>query len=1008
MHRARGKADAVVSVRRRGAPALFVGRQEELQRFAAATKQVRLVLVYGVGGVGKTSLLLRGAEEIVARTGGRLAYHICQPKESVATVAAGVLEQLDHGDRRRAGDPIEILAREAAEAPLVICLDDVHRAEDGCLVEAIVHLAARRLPLWFCLASRQALPISPTAVDHLVQQLRGLPPDDARTLWSALQELYGPAASSFEEVVGNGGNPLQIKQAFARRASAELTDPMGIEALPSNEAALLTELCTFRHPIPFDALAFAKDREQVKAAVDALSRRFLVEVSEHLVVSIHDVVREATQRSIAAPTRQSHARALRYYEELQGSQRHDGGIRLEMLHHAVGSGEQGKARSILMHYAGQLGPAGAVVEHQLAQELDAIAVAAPLPIALKLLRERIRARQGQSVQAFAEVERLAVEDEPAVDLCLGEIAYCVGRLHEAVPRLERVAMNPTCDFLSRVWATVNLIEVLRSLGDIDRVHHALAALDALVEGSGPLGDALRSWIIGGLKHDWEEHQAAADALATARRAIGGLAALAPALPLLSSLEQAAAAAAGRPSASDQGEAFEETVYFRLAARALNAEQLLYRGEARAAASLSEATAKAAADGGYRALHAWTTAQWAEAERMLGRFSSHAASLQSATASCEAGGLERSWLRVRVALARLQLTKGQLADARTVALETLRRTRCAVGTAARLRAIAALADAAEGDAKSAHSRMRSAGRAEGFDRAEFRLASVEVLLWSGLLAKAQKEARQIESEATAAGWQHLACRARLFGAEAAYRRGCFAEAAAALESASATCEQKGYAAEGLFAELLAAALARTDGDLESCARRLTRVAERAHQQGFVLEADAARVALAVLSGQPTQERSLGQGLARRLTLASAVTCRVRDESSVRWLVAEQVESLDDDRYELFVDLVNRRVTVGARSVTFLSRDALGDLIRVLATSPGRIVSLRTLMRQVWGLEYHPLRHRHRIAKAISRLRTLIGERAIFGARGEGYGLVTRAGWAVVEPLDASAVPLPTCA
>ena len=40
---------------------MFVGRGEELVRFAEATRHVRLVLVYGPAGVGKTALMMRAA-----------------------------------------------------------------------------------------------------------------------------------------------------------------------------------------------------------------------------------------------------------------------------------------------------------------------------------------------------------------------------------------------------------------------------------------------------------------------------------------------------------------------------------------------------------------------------------------------------------------------------------------------------------------------------------------------------------------------------------------------------------------------------------------------------------------------------------------------------------------------------------------------------------------------------------------------------------------------------------
>lgn len=57
--------------------------------------------------------------------------------------------------------------------------------------------------------------------------------------------------------------------------------------------------------------------------------------------------------------------------------------------------------------------------------------------------------------------------------------------------------------------------------------------------------------------------------------------------------------------------------------------------------------------------------------------------------------------------------------------------------------------------------------------------------------------------------------------------------------------------------------------------------------------------------------------------------------------------------LEIDLANRRVTVGGEEVHFTPIEY--DILRLLATHPGKIITHRTILTQVWGLEYSDLTH-----------------------------------------------------
>src|SRR6478609_2195931 len=93
-------------------PAIFVGRDEELGRLRTALERLRLALIYGVPGVGKTSFLLHAANELADKHRARLIYRACEMGESAATVAAAAL------GKKAAGAPIDALSAAARQGPL--------------------------------------------------------------------------------------------------------------------------------------------------------------------------------------------------------------------------------------------------------------------------------------------------------------------------------------------------------------------------------------------------------------------------------------------------------------------------------------------------------------------------------------------------------------------------------------------------------------------------------------------------------------------------------------------------------------------------------------------------------------------------------------------------------------------------------------------------------------------------------------------------------------------------
>ncbi|HJZ87850.1 MAG TPA: AAA family ATPase [Polyangia bacterium] len=862
-------------------PAVFVGREAELVRIARALEELRLVVIYGVAGVGKTALALRAAHELSAQRGARLAYLACRPGESATTAATALAAQLGVGSGAEGTvrlDPLRALMETAAAAPVVACIDDLQRSDPG-LPDALAHLASRGLPLWIFATARERLALSPVAGDHLLVLLRGLDPAEAAALWSRLEQIYGPRPGQ-RAPTASAHTPLSIKQAFMGPGAAAPADPLGLEALPPAEARLLAQLCAFRRPVPTAAVATDPEMQGV---LEQLEARFLVEPAPGGAWAVHDLVREAVARSRSGPGRAEHARCRAFFGTQAGSDE----VRLEILHHAVAAGENACALDLLVAEAGRVArvpPGSSVFERDLGDAIDQLAARIELPAPVRALRASIRSRQGEPARACDELAAL-VDEYPQARLDYGAIAAALGRTRQARAALAGALADETLGPLVRLLAMATLCGAYRNDGDLKGAWQVLAGTRRLVDSTGALGQGVAAFIEALLTYDGGRYGAAADATEHARAALER-AGVPFALPLLTSVERAVAAARGQPSPADHAgepdELFDEAPFLRHSARLFRAEELVRRGQARAATALAGEVAEAASALGYPALSRGAARVMATAAEALSGHRGRPANLQP---------------------------------------------------------------------------RRAGARAEGFDAASERLTRAEYSVAVGHLAAAERDAIAVEAVATPARWRHLYARAQLVRAEAALRRGRFDEARPLIAAVRAEAAPQGYAPLATACDILDAALARASG---ACA--------------------------------PVRDGVL----AARLGLGAEPTLLVRDATGVRGLLAPtQLGEWDLSRYATTIDLVRRRVRLRRRIIDLTRRGSLIDLMRALAREPGALVSTAEVVRAVWNLEYHPLRHHSRITMAVLRLRHLLGP-GIIEAQPEGYRLAVPAPWIVVEP------------
>jgi predicted ATPase/class 3 adenylate cyclase len=225
----------------------FVGREDELKKIAELISQSRLVTLTGVGGVGKTRLVIQSAAELVPQfTDGAWLAEFA-PISDPALVPGRVAATL--GLRERAGQSVtDMIADYLADRSLLLVLDNCEHLIDstGRLVDTLLNAAPY---LHVLAASREALGLSYERGYRVPVLGVPAPSDNADT----------------GRVAGSAAVQLFVERARAVTASFEVT---------AENQADVAELCRRLDGIPL-ALELAAVR------IDAMTPAEIVQHLEH-------------------------------------------------------------------------------------------------------------------------------------------------------------------------------------------------------------------------------------------------------------------------------------------------------------------------------------------------------------------------------------------------------------------------------------------------------------------------------------------------------------------------------------------------------------------------------------------------------------------------------------------------------------------------------------------------------------------------------------------------------
>ncbi|HJZ87004.1 MAG TPA: AAA family ATPase, partial [Polyangia bacterium] len=417
-------------------PAVFVGRERELDRLAAMLERVPVAIIGGVAGIGKSAL----AYAMAARWPSATVHTRVAPEEPLASVLDDLRRRLAGGAVPEAGSDDERLDDLAArlEATGALCLlDDLHHLNADARIALVQGLGQRLRRGRVVATSRERLLVQTLDTDRGELELRGLEVGAARMLWEELDRLYGHSRGLDSAWQRHLGNPFLLRRAHAGELG--VGDPLAnlVRELSGEEREVAALLALAEVPLSVGELTGAIcEHERI---VRDLARRLIADV-DAAGVRVHDLVREALRVSLSADEqRDIHSRLARLVAGLETLDPVVQGR--EVSRHLRGAGQFEEAGRYLVEHGAKWIRNGAAGD--LLRMFDAIP-AEKRTIEVRVVRARTLGRQLQVGAAYDELRRMAdgkaelsVESSSEFFVTFAHIAMLFGDFQSASDAIAR-------------------------------------------------------------------------------------------------------------------------------------------------------------------------------------------------------------------------------------------------------------------------------------------------------------------------------------------------------------------------------------------------------------------------------------------------------------------------------------------------------------------------------------------------------------------------------------------
>jgi DNA-binding winged helix-turn-helix (wHTH) protein/tetratricopeptide (TPR) repeat protein len=995
-----------------------------------------LVVVTGPAGVGKTAL----AREFVTTAPYRNAAYVrCEQHDRVETIVARAERALDIVPG--------MLKQVMATEPRLLVLDELHRLSPDASARLLdgffdgvgdkdaqatpVAVMGRVLGL-----SRDVLPLRRGDSARTDLKLTGLAVDDARMLWSRLEEVFGPTpqAACDAAIERTRGVPLALRREYARAAVDKKA--WDVSGLPESERRVLCAASVLRLPATPAALGVLLPSVAIEKALRELVRRQLIDQLPDGRLEVHDVVRASALEALSKTERctlELGCAALLDDEDPRAVawEQTDGAAlavaepvdRLrEAVRHLVEANELEKAEQRLLSseaLAARRGGGGEVLA-LLALFKDAGRSSA----ALTSLEIGVLARLGRVAEAlelFDSLERDATDHEsiaPELRLTAAELSLLQGDVAQAQARVRSLSDHIVPDVRARGLLVLARVEVER--GNLEAARKKIKVAIDSDKGRQSAGLKARLRLLLALIDERDGQQAAARQILSRMSTMASLSSGTDHEAEVSAALSGCLAEEGRLTEAEQSLAVAERAAREHDRPALGDEirrrravVLTLAGRLRDAESaLRDLSEKARARGDE------LSALRAEAELarvLLGRGRSKEASqlTQSMSAAASQRGLAVLAADARVARAEAELDELRLPSASELA-STVVTDSLATGRA-RERARRLLLRVSAWNDKTPLDLIPAGPDASLEDL----LCAAEITVVRGDAVRALELYREVALHCERAGRRAELSRALAEVARLHLARGERPEAENAATRALSEGVSCGTDRAIARALLVRAALARDEGDLEVARASATDAFTVARAASLSIETyscaaaaelicrEAGDSASATLTGEHayyarcgaaatlTQAaRTAADRLLHDLGLIPARPFRMISAAGTSSYVAEVDPAMHrmDDR-DLVIDGVRELILRSGKPVADLRRRSLlKKLLFLFCASPGKTFSKEDIVKRVWCVDYHPLRHDAALFTNIMRLRRLLG------AQGEEILRVGEGGYRLVPPAD----------
>jgi tetratricopeptide (TPR) repeat protein/DNA-binding MarR family transcriptional regulator len=314
----------------------FVGRSKEILKIknSLETEDQKIVVIYGIPGIGKTSL----ASKVISEFSGRrnLFWYRFHRWDTMRSILLPFSEFLANMQRRRLksyltgkhtldfNNIFQILEDELDQSNTILVFDDFQRIKEDIaeFFSLLIEILGRIRGVHVIIVGRRILPFydrSDVIVKKLVGELQldGLDESSSRQLLK-LKDINDVLFKKIYELTQ--GHPLFLELISSVK---DITDKKDIKRyiyeeifsnLEEREKILMNILSVFRYPVTSSAVFIEEDMDI--EVLDSLVERNLVQEIAYDMYDIHDLVREFFYIRLPPNIRQRyHLEGSKYYIE---------------------------------------------------------------------------------------------------------------------------------------------------------------------------------------------------------------------------------------------------------------------------------------------------------------------------------------------------------------------------------------------------------------------------------------------------------------------------------------------------------------------------------------------------------------------------------------------------------------------------------------------------------------------------------------------------------------------